>query len=228
MKIVYRCDALARVFVTVAAGALLMAAIAGPAMAQKAQNNQNGQNNSNSLQFKGGIGVHPISAVTGCPPDGSPCLTDPTDTTPPAPPPPAGPTVSFNIVDGVHPAGQIWVINDLVATVSSGGSIKVNGKGLVLAGGNNAGRAPTPALSVIATLICDLPTTAIPVPPQFSTASAGVLLSPTGDFQINDKLSPLPPAACTSPMLLIRNAATAAGGFPNPWFAVGIYSPKGS
>jgi hypothetical protein len=54
MKIVYRCDALARVFVAVAAGALLMSAIAEPARAQNGQNFQNGHNNSNSLQFKGG------------------------------------------------------------------------------------------------------------------------------------------------------------------------------
>jgi hypothetical protein len=224
MKILYRCDALARVFVAVAAGALLMSAIAGPATAQNGQNNQNGKKNSNSLQFKGGIGVHPISTVTGCPGTPTapaPCVTDPDDTQKPSS---TSPTVSFNIVRGVHPAGQIWVINDLVATVQSGGSITVNGKGLVLAGGNNAGRAPTPALSVIATLICDLPSGTTD-PAQFSTAGAGVLLSPTGDFQINGTLSPVPPAACTSPMLLIRNAATATGGFPNPWFAVGIYRP---
>jgi hypothetical protein len=120
------------------------------------------------------------------------------------------------------------VINDLVATVQSSGQITVNGKGLVLAGGPNLGRAPTPALSVIATLICDLPTTAVPIPPQFSTATAGVLLSPTGDFQINDKLSPPPPASCASPLLLIRNAATAMGMFPNLWLAGGIYSPQGN
>jgi hypothetical protein len=180
------------------------------------------------LKFKGGIGVVPLSDVTGCP--GTPaapvaCLTDPdSDTTTPSP---TSPVASHNIVRGVRPAGQIWVIKGLEATVQSGGSITVNGKGLILGGGNNLGR-PAPGVSVIATLICDLPTTAIPVPPQFSTALAGVLLSPTGDFQINGTLSPLPPAACTSPMLLIRNAATATGGFPNPWFAGGIYRPPGS
>jgi hypothetical protein len=128
----------------------------------------------------------------------------------------------------VRPAGQIWVIKDLQAQIGSNGQITVKGKGLVLAGGNNAGRAPTPALFVIATLICDLPTTSVPIPPQFSTATAGVSLSPTGNFKINDTLSPLPPASCTSPMLLIRNAATAVGGFPNLWLAVGIFGPDGS
>jgi hypothetical protein len=177
------------------------------------------------LKFKGGIGVHPISTITGCPGNVTPpvaCLTDPdNDTTTPSP---TSPTVSFNIVRGVHPAGQIWVINNLVATVQSSGKIQVNGKGLVLAGGNNLGRTPTPALSVIATLICEA---AAPFT-EHTSSLAGVLLSPTGDFQINDTLAPLPPAACVSPMLLIRNAATAAGGFPNPWFAGGIYNPNGS
>jgi hypothetical protein len=183
------------------------------------------------LKFKGGIGVHPVSSVTGCAAAG-PCLTDPTDPTPPdlITPPPAGPTVIFNIVRDVHPAGQIWVINDLDATVGTDGSIKVKGKGLILAGGNNAGRAPA-ATAVIATLICDPATTATPQPTQYTTASAGVPLSPTGDFQIDDKLkngTSLPPVPCTSPMLLIRNAATAVGSpFPNGWFAVGIYLPSG-
>jgi hypothetical protein len=176
-------------------------------------------------QFKGGIGVDPISNITGCPGTPTtpvPCLTDPdSDTTTPSP---TSPAVSFNIVRGVHPAGQIWVINDLVATVQSGGSITVNGKGLVLAGGNNLGRAPIPALSVKATLICE---TAAPFT-EHDSSTAGVLLSPTGDFQINDTLSPPPPAACASPMLLIRNAAPpATNAFPNPWFAGGIYRPNG-
>jgi hypothetical protein len=174
------------------------------------------------LQFKGGIGVHPVSNVTGCPATG-PCLTDPTDTNPPAPLPPAGPTVVLNIVRGVPPPGQIWVINDLVATVHSDGSITVNGKGLILAGGNNAGRPP-PGASVFATLLCD---NATPSTTQFNTSSVGVLLSPTGDFQINDTLkngaTTLPPIPCTNPMLLIRSTAGAM-----PWFAVGIYSPNGS
>jgi hypothetical protein len=46
---------------------------------------------------------------------------------------------------------------------------------------------------------------------------AAVLLTPNGDFKIDDMLSPLPPAVCLSPMLLIRNAANSV------WFAVGIF-----
>jgi hypothetical protein len=168
------------------------------------------------LQFKGGIGVHPLVTILGCPATPAnpvACATDPDDTQPPSS---ASPTVSFNIIRNVHPAGQIWVINDLVATVQSSGKITVNGKGLVLGSGNNAGRAPT-ALNVIATLICE---TAAPFT-EHTSSPAGVLLSPTGDFKINDTLAPPPPATCASPMLFIRNAATTANDFPNRWFAVG-------
>ena len=152
------------------------------------------------LRFKGGIGVHPVSAVINCPASPAPCVTGPPV------------TVNRNIVRGVSPAGQIWVIADLDAKVSANGSITVKGKGLILAGGDNAGRAP--ALSVLATLICQ------PTPPftQSSTASAGVMLPPNGDFEINDVLSPVPPSPCASPMLLILNAANLT------WFAVGIPS----
>jgi hypothetical protein len=48
-----------------------------------------------------------------------------------------------------------------------------------------------------------------------TTTAAGVPLSTTGDFKIDDMLSPVPAFPCNSPSLLIRNAAN--GG----WFAVG-------
>jgi hypothetical protein len=152
------------------------------------------------LKFKGGIGVIPVSSVT-CVPSATPCVTGPTVTV----------TVNQNVIRGVQPAGQIWVIDDLDAHVSANGSITVKGKGLVLGGGNNAGRAP--ALAVLATLICQAtaPFT------QSSTSSAGVTLSPNGDFRISDTLSPAPTFPCASPMLLIRNAANLG------WFAVGIF-----
>ena len=146
---------------------------------------------------------------------------------------PAPLTVNLNIVRGVGPAGQIWVINSLTASVQSGKLVNdLKGTGLVLAGGNNAGRAPsgTAALHVFATLICTAPAPAgqpQPTFPQFNTPSAGVLLSPTGNFTIpaGTLLSPTPPDSCPSPMLLIRNAATpSTSPFPNPWLAVGIYS----
>ena len=51
-----------------------------------------------NLNFKGGIGVIPVSTVTGCPASPAPCVTGPTV------------TVNQNIVRGVLPAGQIRVI----------------------------------------------------------------------------------------------------------------------
>lgn len=156
---------------------------------------------NSGIKFSGGIGVIPISSAANCPAV-NPCLTGPPV------------TLNRNIVRGVSPAGQIWVINKLDANVSANGSITVNGQGLVLGGGDTAGRAPA-ATSVLATLICQ------PAAPftQSSTSTAGVALSATGDFQINDMLSPVPPNPCVSPMLLIRNAANLG------WFAVGIFGP---
>ena len=152
------------------------------------------------LQFKGGIGVHPVSTVS-CAASPANCVATPV-------------TVNRNFVRGVPPAGQIWVIDKLDATVNNG-RINVNGQGLILAGGENAGRAPTPALSVVATLFCG----PVSSPTESDTNLAGVTLSPTGDFMIKDNLSPPPPTPCDNPMLLIRNAAGLA------WFAVGIFRP---
>ena len=155
---------------------------------------------ADELKFKGGIGVIPVSSGVAVSP--TPATAQVVE------------SVNRNIVRGVQPAGQIWRIEKLNATVSANGRITVDGKGLILGGGNNAGRAPS-GTSVLATLICE------PTAPftQRSSSPAGVLLSPNGDFKINDVLSPLPlPAVCASPMLLIRNAAN------NGWFAVGIFS----
>ena len=151
------------------------------------------------LIFKGGIGVIPVSSGVAVTP------TQPTAL--------VVESVNRNIVRNVQPAGQIWVIDRLDATVSPNGRIKVDGKGLILGGGNNAGRAPD-GTSVFATLICE-PTA--PFTERISSP-AGVLLAPNGDFRIDDVLSPLPPDVCISPMLLIRNAANSG------WFAVGIPS----
>lgn len=152
---------------------------------------------ADELKFKGGIGVHPVSAgVAVAPTPGTAPVVE---------------SVSRNIVRGVQPAGQIWVIDKLDAKVSASGRITVDGKGLVLGGGDSAGRATGQA--VLATLICQ------PTAPftESRTSSAGVTLSPNGDFKIDDTLSPLPPDICISPMLLIRNAANLG------WFAVGIF-----
>jgi len=144
------------------------------------------------VKFKGGIGVHPISNITFA-----------------AGPPLVVTAVNQNIVRGVNPAGQIWVIDKLDARLKTNGDIKVKGNGLILAGGNSAGR--TTEQMVFATLICEAAAPFI----EHSTDPVGVPLSVEGDFEIDDVLEP-PPSGCDSPMLLIRNAAGAA------WFAVGI------
>jgi hypothetical protein len=147
------------------------------------------------VKFKGGIGVHPVSNVSGTQnANGS------------------FPDVTRNVVRGVNPAGQLWVIDKLDARVKTNGDIKVKGKGLILAGGNNAGRAT--GQSVFATLICEAAATFT----ERSTNLDGVPLSADGDFKIDDVLTPLPPADCASPMLLIRNADPTSLA----WFAVGI------
>jgi hypothetical protein len=132
------------------------------------------------VRFKGGIGADPASTV------GTP-----------------------NVVRGVNPPGQLWRIDDLRAEVQIDGSITVDGRGLLLAGGNNIGT--TANLKVFATLICDA---AAPFT-EHSTNAAGVPLEPNGDFRIDDILSPAP-TGCASPVLLIRNTVNRA------WFVAGI------
>jgi len=141
------------------------------------------------VKFKGGIGAIPVSNVIVAA-NGAV-------------------TVTRNVVRGVNSPGQIWVIADLRADVKTDGSITVKGKGLILGGGNNAGRAS--GQSVFATLICEA---AAPFTER-NTNLVGVLLAANGDFRIDDTLSPAP-LDCPSPMLLIRNAAN------QTWFAAGI------
>lgn len=117
-----------------------------------------------------------------------------------------------NTVRTVLPAGQIWVISRLSADIkASHGSvnISVDGRGLLLGGGNNIGFNAN--ASVIATLICGAA-----APFTLHSTTTPVPLEPNGDFRINEALSPTPPLECASAVLLIRNAAT--GG----WFAAGI------
>jgi hypothetical protein len=141
------------------------------------------------VKFEGGIGVIPVSSGQG---------TDATAT-----------TVTRNIVRGVQPAGQVWVIDHLEAKVTTDGRIKVEGERLVLGGGNNIGRAT--GQHVFATLLCGA---AAPFT-EHSSHLAGVPLAPNGDFRIDDVLSPAP-TTCDNPVLLIRNAAN------GNWFAAGI------
>ena len=124
--------------------------------------------------------------------------------------------VNRNIIRGVEPPGQIWVISAFTADVKVDGSIHAKGRGLLLGGGDQIGFNAN--ASVFATLICE------PTAPftELSTNGAGVPLAPNGDFQIDDVLVPAPPATCESPVLLIRNSQ------PNPaWFAAGIPKQPG-
>jgi hypothetical protein len=140
-------------------------------------------------RFDGGIGVIPVSSAPG------------TGAT--------AETVNRNIVRGVQPPGQIWVISDLRADVRLDGSIRVDGRGLLLGGGNNIGFNAN--ARVFATLICEAqaPFT------ERNTTLAGAPLPPNGDLRIDDVLSSVP-AECASPVPLILNAANHA------WFAAGI------
>jgi hypothetical protein len=151
--------------------------------------------NDSLVRFDGGIGVIPVSNVTVA--NGIV-------------------TVNPNTVRGVSPAGQIWVIDGLKATVGNAdvgidSRIKVRGRGLLLGGGNNIGL--NTGQKVFATLFCG-PAAASTA---HSTAAAdAVALEPNGDFRIDQTLTPAPPAECPTPVLLIRNATGGA------WFAAGI------
>ena len=108
-----------------------------------------------------------------------------------------------NVVHGVNPGGQPWVISRLSADVYTDGQIRVDGRGLLLAGGNNIGTAG--GQSVRARLICaGVPHNSDLVP-----------LDVRGDFSISGFLIPTPPAPCNNPVLLI----VSGGG---NWFAAGI------
>ena len=112
------------------------------------------------VRFKGAIGDIPVANVAGIPnPDGS------------------FPDVIRNIVRGVNPAGQIWVISDFRADVKVDGRISVDGRGLLLGGGNTIGTNGN--ASVFATLICE----ATPPFTEHSTNITGVPLAANGDFR---------------------------------------------
>ena len=141
-------------------------------------------------RFDGGIGVIPVSNGAGpMNPDGT------------------FPNVKLNIVRGVNPGAGPWRIADLRADIHIDGRIKVRGRGLLLASSNSIGQNANQ--NVFATLICEAASPFV----EHNTAFS-VPLEPNGDFRIDDTLNPVP-AACPSPVLLIRNT----GGV---WFAAGI------
>jgi hypothetical protein len=109
-----------------------------------------------------------------------------------------------NQVQGVNAGGLPWVIASLKANVQADGHIRVDGRGLLFAGGNNVGRSGN--VSVRARLYCD----------TAGHDSAPVFLDDDGDFTIDGNLTPLPPLNCVNPTLLILNGTGTA------WFAAGI------
>ena len=87
------------------------------------------------VKFKGGIGAIPISNVALDATTGAVIITR-------------------NMVRGVNSPGQIWRIGDLKAKVEVNGHIRVDGRGLLLAGGNNIGTNANQ--SVRARLFCGI------------------------------------------------------------------------
>ena len=116
----------------------------------------------------------------------------------------AGPAA--NIVRGVNPGGQPWVISRLLVDIKTDGRISVDGRGLLLGGGDAIGTNGNQ--SVRARLFCG------PAPGVMHD-SVLMPLEPNGDFRIDGTLAPVPPTPCTSPVLLIVSGGGA-------WFAAGI------
>ena len=128
------------------------------------------------VRFEGGIGVQPVRAGG-----------------------------AVNDVNTVPPGGRPWVISRLTAEVATDGRIRVDGRGLLLAGGGAIG---TPGgQSVRARLFCD--NVAV------GDSAPLVPLQPNGDFRIDAVLDGPMPSLCHTPVLLIVNANGA-------WFAAGI------
>jgi hypothetical protein len=132
------------------------------------------------VRFENGIGVQPVTS------GGAP-----------------------NVVLGVNPGGQPWVISSLSADISTDGRINADGRGLLLAGGNAIGT--NGGQSVRARLLCG------GVGGTVSDSDL-VALDGAGNFTITGSLIPTPPVPCTSPVLLIINAGSR-------WFAAGIVKP---
>ena len=138
------------------------------------------------VRFEGGIGSQPLRASA----PGVPATND---------------------VNGTPPGGRPWLISSLNADVRTDGSIRVDGRGLILGGGGTVGTSG--GQSVRARLYC------AGVPHDTDPANP-VPLAANGDFQIDDVLVPAPPADCVSPVLLIRETVHGT------WFAAGIPSSR--
>ena len=168
----------------------------------------NADSRASLARFEGGIGVTPISSFSG-----AASAQDGTFE-----------KVTRNFVRNVRSATQLWTIAGLKAEIKSDGRIAVEGRGLILAGGDSIGRPP--AISVVATLICEAQAPFIErnSADQLNPNSfeGGVPLDANGDFRIDDTLrtsfnTDVPmPTECASPVLLIRSAGNGS------WLAAGI------
>ena len=143
------------------------------------------------VTFDGGIGVDPVSGVASNAP-------------------------ALNVVRGVPPGGFPWVIKRLRADVQHDGRIHVEGRGLLLAGGNVIGT--NGGQKVLALLFCGAPGAngSQGSATLHSSDPGGIPLETNGDFRIDDVLTPTPPAICDNPALLIATPGT------HHWFAAAI------
>jgi hypothetical protein len=155
---------------------LLMAGVMMPIAATSSDHDEDDQDKvSNTLvRFEGGIGSQPLRA------GGTP-----------------------NVVHGINPGGAPWVIRKLKVEVKTDGKVVVEGRGLLLGGGNNIGYSA--GVTVRGRLICS----------GVFHDTKTVMLPPNGDFEINDIFGPIPPNPCANAVFLI----VSAGG---SWFAAGI------
>jgi hypothetical protein len=135
------------------------------------------------LKFEGGIGAQPLAA-----------------------------NAAVNAVFDVPPGGRPWVIERLSATIDINSNIKVDGRGLLLAGGNAIAR--NGGQSVRPLLLCTNGTAATSIVTSRHTTPAKALAD-NGDFSFDEPMSPQVPPDCANPILLIVNAGGA-------WFAAGI------
>jgi hypothetical protein len=143
------------------------------------------------VTFDGGIGVDPVSGIAGTAP-------------------------ALNVVRGVPPGGFPWVIKRLRADVRTDGRIHVEGRGLLLAGGNVLGT--NGGQRVLALLFCGAPGAngSQGNATVHGSDPAGIALEANGDFRIDDVLTPTPPAICDNPALLIATPGA------HHWFAAAI------
>src|ERR1700730_1183376 len=120
------------------------------------------------VRFDGGIGVDPVAGIVSNAP-------------------------ALNVVRGVSPGGFPWVIRRLRADVQIDGRIEVDGRGLLLSGGNALGT--NGGQKVLALLFCGTPGAngSLGDATTHSTDPAGVALDVNGDFRIDDVLTPAPP-----------------------------------